>query len=284
MVTTTDEKINPPNDSGQHLSTVDAIGGIAIHPAANLFPMLDADAHQRLVDDIRANDIQVTLKAVGESRETAQLVDGRNRLKALIELGRDPWDYIEVIHPDDLGDPVQYVLSLNLHRRHLNESQRAMVAARVATLSKGRQSNASIEAPSQSAAADTLKVSRASVQRAKLVANRAAPEIVQAVERGSLSVSAAAEVATLPIDDQRQLAEAGPKAIKQAAASKRVRKAESSAPSGKSSLAELRELFDGMEKPDELAVTRFCLWIQERYSDLQAIQNGCNAWLEWGAE
>jgi len=47
--------------------------------------------------------------------------------------------------------------SLNLHRRHLNESQRAMVAARLATLGKGRPSEKdSIESITRDDAADLL--------------------------------------------------------------------------------------------------------------------------------
>ena len=52
-----------------------------------------------------------------------------------------------------------------LHRRHLNEGQRSMVAARVANLEEGRPAKtAPIDAVSQHEAADMLNVSRPSVQ------------------------------------------------------------------------------------------------------------------------
>ena len=59
------------------------------------------------------------------------------------------------------------MISMNLHRRHLNESQRAMVAKRLATLRVGQgKANAPIGASSQDEAADMLHVSRRAVQHA----------------------------------------------------------------------------------------------------------------------
>ena len=39
---------------------------------------------------------------------------------------------------DGAGDPVAFVLSLNARRRHLSESQRALAAAKLASLDKGQ--------------------------------------------------------------------------------------------------------------------------------------------------
>lgn len=75
----------------------------------------------------------------------------------------------------------------NLHRRHLDESQRAMVATRVATLQRGDNQYASSEATSQRDAAEILNVSRTSVQRARQVLDDGAPELVAAVERGEVA-------------------------------------------------------------------------------------------------
>jgi hypothetical protein len=60
-----------------------------------------------------------------------QVLDGRNRLSACRLAGVKPrfeeWS-------DPGCGPVAWVISQNLHRRHLNESQRAMIADSLATL------------------------------------------------------------------------------------------------------------------------------------------------------
>jgi hypothetical protein len=66
---------------------------------------------------------------------------------------------------------------LNLCQRHLEESQRAMVAARIATLPKGSNQHASIEASTQESAADLLNFSRSGVQRARTVLEHGRPSL-----------------------------------------------------------------------------------------------------------
>jgi hypothetical protein len=95
-----------------------------------------------------------------------------------------------------------------------------MVAKKLANMPEGRPSNTvAIETVSisQERAAEMMGVSVASVKRASSVIERGAPELVAAVEDGSVALSAAAEVAKLPVEEQQAVVEAGPVAIKEVA-------------------------------------------------------------------
>ena len=156
------------------------------HPLANIFPLIEGVAFDDLVSDVAKHGIREPVWLY-----EGKILDGRNRWRAAEVAGVDcPGKQYEG------SEPVQFVISLNLHRRHLDESQRAMVAAKLATLQDGqRKTGASIEAASQFQAAELLNVGRASVQRARTVQESGSPELVHAVEAGLVSVSAAADVA-----------------------------------------------------------------------------------------
>ncbi len=102
-----------------------------IHPAANVFPVMDEESFQLLKADIEKNG-----QCEAVVLHDGKLVDGRHRLRACRELGIDPL-YSE-LGPD--ADPVAFILSANLHRRHLRTSQRALCAARLVNLKQGRPS------------------------------------------------------------------------------------------------------------------------------------------------
>ncbi|MEQ8461762.1 MAG: MT-A70 family methyltransferase [Sandaracinaceae bacterium] len=170
------------------------------HPAAEIFPLLPEEGLAALAANIRDRGL---LQALVVERETGLLLDGRNRLAACERVGVEP--RVRLV---DVEDPIAFVLSANLHRRHLNESQRAMVAARIATLADGqRQVGKFADVPTQAQAAAHLGTSERSVRAARSVIETAAPEVVAAVDHGLLAVSAAAELAALEHQVQREVLE-----------------------------------------------------------------------------
>ena len=189
-----------------------------VHPVADIFPRMTAAEYAALRDDIEAHGQREPIWVFD-----GQIIDGRHRAQACEELGIEP--AVREYDGDESG-LVGFVVSLNLHRRHLDESQRSLVAARLATLPKGANQHASIDAPSQAQAADLLNVSRPSVQRAREVLVNGAPELVAAVERGEVSVSAAASVAEMPKEAQAEIIARGEREILEAAKAIRTKKAE----------------------------------------------------------
>lgn len=168
------------------------------HPAAEIFPLMSEDEFAGLVADIQEHGLREPIVLF-----EGKVLDGRNRARACNQLGIKPatttWPNSE--------DPHAYVVSKNLHRRHLSESQRAMVAAKLATMRRGRpQENAQICAKSQAEAAELMGVSRRSVQSARIVQEKGTLEEIAAVEAGGTTVSHVAETVqerteTAPVED-----------------------------------------------------------------------------------
>jgi hypothetical protein len=89
------------------------------HPISELFPMMDAAEYEALREDIRRFGLREPVVFY-----EGAVLDGRNRLRACLELGVSPETRIW----DGDGSAVAFVISKNLHRRHLTSSQRAACA------------------------------------------------------------------------------------------------------------------------------------------------------------
>ncbi|HLH95049.1 MAG TPA: MT-A70 family methyltransferase [Xanthobacteraceae bacterium] len=300
------------------------------HPFADLFPMMSDAEYAAHLADIKQNGINHPIIL-----HRGMLLDGRNRYKAATELGIGI--ATQVFAGSD-REALDLVASENIHRRHLNTQQRAMIAAKMAEIrlggnqhtakpapigapalplaqptrpakptrtswpaghvitmtreypgdgnepmsvgtcecgavfrfpvsDKGVQMDAACEAHwcefdgkpiksdlpptdvrefvervqapspieppkplmSQTEAAELMNVSRRSVQRAAVVAQKGAPELVEAVTAGKVATEAAAEIAQLPIEEQKRIiASADPKAVKDVAKANRTAKREQS--------------------------------------------------------
>ena len=176
------------------------------HEYAELFPMMNGDALADLRNDVEAHGVREPVVFLD-----GKILDGRNRYKCAVDLGVE-FPRVEYDGPD----PLAFVISHNLHRRHLSESQRAMVAARLAKLERGHNQHTSIDGTSQEQAAKMLNVGVKSVERAKKVQNNGSPELVKAVENGTASVSAAAMVSELPKEEQDEIVAYGKQEIVEA--------------------------------------------------------------------
>jgi len=89
------------------------------HEAANIFP-LDDEHIDELAADIQQHGQRVAIQILD-----GKIIDGRRRWIACKKANIVPTT--EEIETDD---PVAYVLSLNLHRRHLTIGEAGLVAAR----------------------------------------------------------------------------------------------------------------------------------------------------------
>ncbi|MCO5091974.1 MT-A70 family methyltransferase [Bosea sp. (in: a-proteobacteria)] len=202
---------------------------LEFHPYANLFPLIEGPAFEDLVADIEANGIREPIVMF-----EGKILDGRNRYRAgraagvilddMLPEGPNGFHYdpFRAFGGKHDGDPLAFVISANLHRRHLDETQRAMVASRLANLGHGGKRSGKVapeqaanlpvaaEEPApapvtQAAAAKLLNVSERTVRSAKAVVEHGAPELVAKADAGAIAVSVAAELAKLPVDDQREV-------------------------------------------------------------------------------
>lgn len=166
------------------------------------------DEFQRLVDDIRLNGQREPIWTYQN-----KIIDGRNRYNACQVLN------IEPLTREFTGESKQlisFVVSLNLHRRHLSESQRAMVGAKLATMERGyneiqdKESNTQIcTLVSQGEASKLLNVSQRSVSSAAKILKEGVSELAEKVEKGEISVSQASKIAALPKGKQIRLIKKG---------------------------------------------------------------------------
>lgn len=182
-----------------------------IHEAADIFP-LDESSIESLGADIKEHGLLCPIELID-----GKILDGRRRFLACKSIGVKP-DFVDV-KPDD---PVAYVLSLNLHRRHLSETQRAMVAARARgifdAMAKERQiesaskagkasgasrrgeSNVQANLPERSSrqsrdeAAAAVGVGGRTVDYATKVLSKGTPEVIKAVDSDTIKVSTAAKL------------------------------------------------------------------------------------------
>ena len=153
------------------------------HELANVFPILPDREIESLAIDIRESGLRhpITLYQ-------GKILDGRNRFVACELAGVEP--RFDEYTGDD---PTAFVISENIARRHLDESQRAACAALLANIRKGDNQHTLGSANlqnhvSQPEAAQLLNVSPRMVASAVKIKNER-PDLFSAVQAGSMTIN-----------------------------------------------------------------------------------------------
>lgn len=167
------------------------------HPLSAAFPAMSADDFAALVADIKANGQREPVML-----HEGMVLDGWHRYSACVQLGIKP---LHFTFPAD-KDPIAFVLSHNLHRRHLTPSQRAAaVVACSEWAPRGRQiKREPVPHLTTQQLAQAAHVSDKTIKDAK-AAHRAG--LTDAVKAGALTAKEAAKVArgTEPKPPKREM-------------------------------------------------------------------------------
>jgi 16S rRNA G966 N2-methylase RsmD len=154
------------------------------HEYANLFPMMQGAELEALAASIRSGYDETMPIVLFEG----MILDGRNRYRAAQMAGVAP-----VFTAFQGGDPLEFVIRHNLMRRHLNESQRGVIAGKLANMKNHAGVSANLHSLiSQENAADMMNVSRRTVATIKAV-ERAAPELIEKIENGQMTANEASK-------------------------------------------------------------------------------------------
>jgi hypothetical protein len=160
----------------------------AVHPHADIFPMLSIEEMKALAEDIKVNglkhDIIVVHIADEYGQDIPRILDGRNRWVAATMVGVTPTylDETLVLTKASRANPsamLNRVITENLARRQLTATEKAIVAEQLAVAQRGGKQNGAFTVTQ---AAKQLGVSASKIGRARKL-KEAAPHIYAALER-----------------------------------------------------------------------------------------------------
>jgi hypothetical protein len=216
---------------------------------------LTPDEHDALERSLLAEGCRDALVLWGDV-----LVDGHNRYGICQKHGI-PFQTLQSTLFKSMEDVHLWMIDQHLGRRSVSDYQRGVLALRKREILAARRlaaepatavaentataddgaapaaaSTAAVAPPeplkSREAIAKAARLSSSQVVLIEKIQKQAAPEVVAAVKSGTLSLNAAAAVATLPAEEQVEAAQGGKELLRQAA--KRVREARKRTPGSES--------------------------------------------------
>ena len=180
-----------------------------LHPVCAKIPWMDKPEFLGLVEDINENGLLDPI-----IRHDGKIVDGKHRLASCLIAGVKP----RFVDWDGQGSLVSWIVSKNVFRRHLTASQRAAIALDLLPLlekeAKERQRKGGRVAKQCATLRDAGKASEYAakltgsnsryVEAVKTI-QKQAPELVDEIRSGNLTVPDASAVARLPKPQRKRI-------------------------------------------------------------------------------
>lgn len=158
-----------------------------LHPLCTLFPRVVGAEFDALVADIRANGLRQAIVLYGD-----MILDGGNRYRACLEAGVNP--HFEHYEGDSI---VSFVLSSNLHRRHLSPGQQAAIVSSAQDWGKAQSvGNPQLRNVAQLDTAKDRAAQSGASHRTQQMADKvakASPDLARQVAHGEISLPKAIE-------------------------------------------------------------------------------------------
>jgi len=166
------------------------------------------------------------------------LIDGHNRYAICRKLDI-PFKTVQNTTFTSIEDVQLWVIENNLARRSVSDFQRGVLALRKKDIVAARSAqragepdkageDAAPDGPPWSTREDVAKAARVSsntISQIERIQRAATPQLVEAIRAGTISINAAANVASLPEEQQRAAVAGGRKELQQAAKQVREQKA-----------------------------------------------------------
>jgi ParB-like chromosome segregation protein Spo0J len=234
------------------------------HQFASIFPPMSDDELKAMSEDIKAGGLKDPVIWLYEGK----VLDGNNRVRACKAAFREKELRFEQFDSKKQGDPLNFVVSRNLHRRHLNESQRGAIAATLVDTKLGsNQYNRA--GMTEEAAAKLLGVSVTTVKDAKEVVKKADPEVIKKVQDGKVRLNAVKAVLNEPKENQatklKEIADRKAANKKAAAAAKAAANKEPEANAKMTALDDFKKKWSSF---DEMQRRAFVTWFEKDLAEL----------------
>lgn len=103
---------------------LEVIGNYKVHPAASFFPLIEGEEFDALVMSIKTVGLMTPIVL-----KDGMLIDGRNRLRAILEL-QSKHSSIKILTKElelDVKSISEYIFHTNIQRRHLTPDQMASI-------------------------------------------------------------------------------------------------------------------------------------------------------------